>query len=150
MLTIININKSGEFSVNSLDDISEKKLAMAKRLGATHLLNAMDENLLESISKITIDGADYCIESAGKVSSIELGFSLINKSSGTLLFASHPPNQETIRLNPHELISGKKIFGSWGGATTPDRDISKISNLLQSSQTPLNLLLTKRQLGFRI
>jgi len=125
-------------------DISEKKLAMAKRLGATHLLNAMDENLLESINKITTDGADYCIESAGKVATIELGFSLINKSSGTLLFASHPPNQETIRLNPHELISGKQIFGSWGGATIPDRDISKISNLFQSSQTPLDLLLTKR------
>ena len=104
----------------------------------------MDENLLESINKITTDGADYCIESAGKVSTIELGFSLINKSSGTLLFASHPPNQESIRLNPHELISGKQIFGSWGGATIPDRDISKISNLFQSSQTPLDLLLTKR------
>jgi Leucine-rich repeat (LRR) protein len=28
MLTIININKSGEFSINSLDDISEKKISL--------------------------------------------------------------------------------------------------------------------------
>ena len=124
-------------------DISERKLEMAKSLGATHLLNAADEDLLESINKITMGGADYCIESAGKTSTIELGFSLINKSSGKLLFASHPPDQETICLSPHELISGKQIVGSWGGATNPDRDISKMFKLLQSSKIPLGVLITK-------
>jgi S-(hydroxymethyl)glutathione dehydrogenase / alcohol dehydrogenase len=125
-------------------DISEKKLAMAKRLGATHVLNPNDDDFLEIVNKITLGGADYCIESAGKTSTIELGFSLINKSRGKLLFASHPPSQETISLSPHELISGKKISGSWGGLSSPDRDVPKIFNLFHASNIPLGALLTKR------
>ena len=74
------------------------------------------------MQEIFPDGAEYCIESAGRVSTIELGFSLINRNKGKLLFASHPPEGEKIRLSPHELISGKSIAGSWGGAIDPDRD----------------------------
>jgi S-(hydroxymethyl)glutathione dehydrogenase/alcohol dehydrogenase len=125
-------------------DISETKLEMAKKLGATHCLNTMDEDFLSLIEEMTSGGADYCIESAGRVSTIELGFSLIKENGGKLLFASHPPEGETIRLVPHELIGGKKIAGSWGGATQPDRDIPKMVNLFQSAKTPLDLLLTKR------
>jgi len=125
-------------------DISKKKLEMAVRLGVTHVLNPNDDDFLEIVNKITLGGADYCIESAGKTSTIELGFSLINKSRGKLLFASHPPSQETISLSPHELISGKKISGSWGGSSSPDKDIPKIFNLFHASNIPIGALLTKR------
>jgi len=61
-----------------------------------------------------------------------------------LLFASHPPDGEMIRLAPHELISGKQIAGSWGGSTSPDRDIPKMQALFESVNIPLGVLLTKR------
>ena len=60
--------------------------------------------------KLTNGGLDFCIESAGKISTIELGFSLLNKEKGHLLFASHPPEGEKISISPHELISGKKFL----------------------------------------
>jgi S-(hydroxymethyl)glutathione dehydrogenase/alcohol dehydrogenase len=125
-------------------DVSEEKLEIAKQLGASHVLNTKDDDFLELFNKIKPEAADYCIESAGHVSTIELGFSLINKSSGKLMFASHPPEGETIRLTPHELIGGKQIAGSWGGATQPDRDIPRIFDLFQSAKIPLDALLTKR------
>ena len=78
------------------------------------------------------------------MATIELGFSLIRKGGGKLLFASHPPEGEMIRLAPHELISGKQIAGSWGGASSPDRDIPKIHGLFESANVPLGALLTKR------
>ena len=56
---------------------------------------------------------------------IEKGFELIKKR-GKLVFASHPKNSEKIKLNPHDLISGKKIYGSWGGNCKLDNDIDKI------------------------
>ncbi len=124
-------------------DISEEKLKMAKKLGASHCINTIDKNFSNLIKKLTAGGADFCIESAGLVSTIELGFSLI-KSGGKLLFASHPPEGEVIRLEPHELISGKKIAGSWGGASQPDRDIPRMFSLFQLAKTPLDMLLTKR------
>ncbi len=125
-------------------DISEDKIEMAKKLGVEHCLNTADKNFPILINDITNGGADYCIESAGQVLTIELGFSLIKIGGGKLLFASHPPEGESIRLIPHELIAGKQIAGSWGGATQPDRDIPRMFELFKKAKIPLDALLTKR------
>jgi len=125
-------------------DISDEKLKMAKKLGATHLFNSSNKDFMQTVLDLTRDGADICIESAGQVSTIELGFSLIRKGGGRLLFASHPPEGEMIKLAPHDLISGKEIAGSWGGASSPDEDIPKMFKLFQDAKIPLELLLTKR------
>lgn len=125
-------------------DISEKKLELALRLGATNVLNVNLEDFHRKLIDIVGDGVDACIESAGKVATIELGFSLIKKQDGKMIFASHPPDGEKIRISPHELISGKKIFGSWGGSTKPDLDIPAFYELFKNSTTSLDQLLTKR------
>jgi S-(hydroxymethyl)glutathione dehydrogenase/alcohol dehydrogenase len=125
-------------------DISDEKLDFAKQLGANYAFNSKDEYLYESIMNLTNGGVDYCIESGGHVSTIELGFSLIRKSGGKLIFASHPEHGKKIRLDPHELISGKKIIGSWGGQSNPDNDIPTIYSLFAKSNFLLSDLITKR------
>ena len=75
---------------------------------------------------------DVCIEAAGKIDTIELGMSVIN-NSGKLIFASHPDSTQKIRLDPHDLIKGKQIFGSWGGNSKPDKDIIKFYNLYKKN-----------------
>ncbi len=125
-------------------DISAEKLALAEQLGATHVFDSSKEDVKKQVLLRTNGGAGICVESAGQVSTIELGFSLIRKGGGKLLFASHPPEGEMIHLAPHELISGKQIAGSWGGATRPDQDVPKMFKLFQSSNIPLGSLLTKR------
>ena len=124
-------------------DISAKKLELVRSWGVNHTIDASKPNIQELVHEIFPDGAEYCIESAGRVSTIELGFSLLNRNKGKLLFASHPPEGEKIRLSPHELISGKSIAGSWGGAIEPDRDIPILYHNFISSNFPLNSLLTK-------
>lgn len=125
-------------------DCSEEKLVLARQLGATHMFHSMNHGFQQATLDLTGGGADICVESGGQVATIEMGFSLIRKNGGKLLFASHPPEGEMIRLAPHELISGKQIAGSWGGATVPDRDIPKMHTLFQNANTPLSALLTKR------
>ena len=68
---------------------------------------------------------DFCIETSGTTNMIEQGFELIKKT-GKIVFASHPKNSKKIKLNPHDLISGKRIYGSWGGNCKLDIDINKI------------------------
>jgi len=124
-------------------DISAKKLDLVKSWGVNNIIDASKPNIQELVQEIFPDGAEFCIESAGRVSSIELGFSLVDRNKGKLLFASHPPEGEKIRLSPHELISGKSIAGSWGGAIDPDRDIPILYHNFISANFPLNSLLTK-------
>jgi Zn-dependent alcohol dehydrogenase len=71
------------------------------------------------------DFFDFCIETSGTTKMIEQGFDLIKKS-GKVVFASHPTNSKKIKLNPHDLRSGKRIYGSWGGNCNLDIDINKI------------------------
>lgn len=125
-------------------DISDEKLELAKSLGATHCINSRSEECESALQKIVDQGVDICIESAGTVSTIELGFKLIRKGGGQLLFASHPPEGERISLAPHDLISGKKISGSWGGGTNPDADIPRMYQIFSNANIPMETLLTKR------
>jgi S-(hydroxymethyl)glutathione dehydrogenase/alcohol dehydrogenase len=125
-------------------DVSDEKLAFARELGATDLINSTREDPQAAVAEIAPGGLDFCVESGGSVATIELGFALIRKGGGRLLFASHPPEGEAIRLDPHELISGKQIAGSWGGASQPDRDIPRIADALRAGNVPLERLLTHR------
>lgn len=88
----------------------------------------------------SINRFDLCIESAGNTRTIELGFSLINKT-GRLVFASHPESGAKISLDPFELINGKLIFGSFGGGSKPEEDIPILSELLQNSDLNLEYMI---------
>jgi len=125
-------------------DNSNEKLELAKKLGATHTFNSKDNSFENKILHLTDGGANRCVESAGQIATIELGFSLIRNNGGKIIFASHPPNGEKIKISPHELISGKSIAGSWGGATNPDQDIPVMYDLFVKSNAPLDTLITKR------
>jgi len=124
-------------------DNSSVKLDLAEKFGVKFRFKPDMPHLIKAVIDITKGGADICIESAGLTSTIEQGFSLINKFSGKLYFASHPPNNEYIKIYPHDLICGKKIFGTWGGDVKPDSDIKKISKLFLSSKINLDLLIPK-------
>jgi len=123
-------------------DPDPKKIELAKSLGVTTIQYKSEECVKSSVRQFFPDGANFCIEAAGSTTTIELGFSLINDRSGTLLFASHPPTGQQISLDPHQLIMGKKIKGSWGGGMIPDIDIPKLATL-HADSTVLSSLLTK-------
>ena len=126
-------------------DVEEKKLDLAREFGATHFINASQEDVLKAIYEITDKkGVDYCIEAGGLTSTIELAFQTIRKFGGLCVFASHPPFGEKIRLDPFELISGKRIEGSWGGNCMPDNDIPKFADLYKQGKLPLEKLINKR------
>lgn len=122
-------------------DIEEQKLALAKEFGASHCFKA-DEEGLGAFWRMFPDGVDYAVESAGKSATIEMAFSMLSKS-GKCIFASHPPTGEKIKLDPHALICGKQIVGSWGGACEPDKDIPVIADIVQKFSLPIDKLLSK-------
>lgn len=125
-------------------DINQEKVNFARSLGVMHSLNSSSRYFKEKIKLLVGEGVDICIESSGQVRSIELGFSLIRKKGGQLIFSSHPSESEIIKLSPYDLISGKKISGSWGGAVAPDRDIPLIHSKLMSGGANLGKLIEKK------
>ncbi len=123
-------------------DLSKDKLELARKFGATHTVNSKHENVDQWVQAHQPQGIDFCVEAAGHVSTIEMGFRLIKTGGGLLVFASHPPEGDNITLPPHDLIRGKKIQGSWGGACFPDNDVPKLSRSYLDGKLPLDDLIT--------
>lgn len=126
-------------------DVEDEKLELARELGATHTINARKQDPVAAIMELTSGvGLDYAVEAGGLIATIEQAFRSVKKGGGLCVFASHPPTGEKISLDPHDLISGKRIQGSWGGASNPDRDIPLLADLYLKGRLPLEKLIGKR------
>ena len=113
-------------------DHNIERMKLAERMGAKKI------NLLENKSEYC-NYFDLCIETCGKTETIENGLSLI-KYNGKLIFASHPSKNKKIRIDPHELIRGKKILGSWGGSTNLEKDLGNYYKILKNKINLFNFL----------
>lgn len=124
-------------------DIEDEKLELAKELGATNFFNISDGDIVEKVMALTDGGVDYSIEASGLCQNIELAHQMVRENGGLCVFASHPPAGEKIALEPHDLISGKMIKGSWGGACKPDIDLPRFFDLYRQGKLPIERLLNR-------
>ncbi len=124
-------------------DVEESKLELARELGATTTINASKVDPVLAVRSITNGlGVDFSIEAAGTARSIEVAFEMTRRNGGRCIFASHPRHGDLISLDPFELISGKSIEGSWGGASKPDRDVVTLGKFYRAGTLPLQKLIS--------
>jgi len=124
-------------------DLFEHKLEYAHKVGATHLINARHDDPLDTILNITGGrGVDYAIESAGRRETMEMAFKAVHDNGGLCVLAGNLPHGEHISIDPFDLIKGKRIIGTWGGESQPDRDIPLYADLYLAGKLRLELLIT--------
>ena len=136
--SIIGLFSKGIQNVIVLD-INEKKREVAKKLGVKYFYNI--KNLKEKMHLINkFSGKiDLCLENSGNSKSLEFAISML-KNDGRVYFSSHPPKNQKIKIFPHDLIKGKKIYGTWGGATVPDRDIPRFAKIVSKNIRWINCI----------
>lgn len=123
-------------------DVQDAKLQAAKRMGATHVVNARDKDPAAAIMEITGgSGVDYVFESAGKRDAMEKAFGSL-KAPGLCVLAGNLPKGEHISIDPFELIRGKRIVGTWGGRSQIDADVANYAQLYLSGAFDLAGLIT--------
>jgi S-(hydroxymethyl)glutathione dehydrogenase/alcohol dehydrogenase len=126
-------------------DVQPAKLALARDLGATDVIDAGAENPVAAIRALTGGaGVDRAVEAAGRADTIEQAFESVRRFGGLAVFASHPPAGARVSLDPFELICGKLLRGSWGGATRPDDDVPRWAALYRDGALKLEKLLGRR------
>ena len=126
-------------------DIEDHKLKTAHELGATYLINNRDGGALDEIRKISKnEGVDFSIEATGLVKVAETAFQAVKNKGGLCIIAGHPAHGETVRINPFDLIKGKRIQGSWGGDCKPDRDIPLLGKYFLEGKLPLEKVISHR------
>lgn len=125
-------------------DLYTYKLELAKKFGATHVINANYQDVTAEIFSICGSlGVDVAIDNTGSPSVIEMAYEVTSPSGRTILVGV-PPHKKKISLYTLPLHFEKKLLGSHGGDGYPSTDIPNYIKLIESSKIQLNEMITHR------
>jgi S-(hydroxymethyl)glutathione dehydrogenase/alcohol dehydrogenase len=131
MAALLTLRALGVKTVIAADS-SNVKTNWAREQGVEFVVAGSIDEIRAYVAKLHPNGVDLVLESAGSVSTIECAFLMLSPS-GQLIFASHPPTGDRISLDPHALIQGRRIRGTWGGDFNPHLDSRNLVELLMKS-----------------
>lgn len=125
-------------------DLYDRKLKIARSMGATHLINARTQDAESEIKKIVGDyGLDVFIDNTGQPKIIEMGYGLA-KPQGRVVLVGVPKKGDSVNLYSLPLHFGKVLTGSHGGEARPEIDIARYLGLFESGRLPLQQIITER------
>lgn len=125
-------------------DLSDEKLALAKELGATHVVNASRADAQEHIRELSGGGVEYAFEFAGSIRALDLAYR-ITRRGGETITAGLPPSTATFSVPAVNLVAEERTLrGSYIGTCVPSRDIPRYISLYQQGRLPVDKLLSGR------
>lgn len=122
-------------------DLLDHKLAMARRFGATHAVNASRPADVDAeVRRIVGDaGPDKVIETTGARAVIELAYDLTH-ASGACVLVGVPSEKVAIYTLP--LHFHKVLTGSHGGSSVPQTDIPRLVRLHHAGRLSFDGIIT--------
>ena len=125
-------------------DLADDKLRQALALGATHTVNAGDDDALEQVRALSSGGVEFAFEFAGSIRALELAYR-VTRRGGTTVTAGLPPSTAILPLPAVSLVAEERTLkGSYIGTCVPSRDIPRYIDLYLQGRLPVNKLLTGR------
>ena len=132
-------------------DICDDRLGLARQLGATHTVNARDEDHVRQIHDITNGGVDYAFEFSGTIAATETCYKSLRTGGEVIVVGLVPntgPNMKLFSFNPGDIVNSEKaIRGSYMGSCVPVRDIPRYIELYRQGRLPVDQLIN-RSIGF--
>jgi S-(hydroxymethyl)glutathione dehydrogenase/alcohol dehydrogenase len=118
---------------------------LARRLGATHTVDASaaGEIPLSTINRLVPGGCDVAIEATGHPAVMQLALAVVRPRGGCAVVVGNAKFGEQLTLDPRELNQGKRLLGTWGGDTVPDRDFPKYCDWIARGIAPVEPVLDR-------
>ena len=95
-------------------DLDDEKLALAKELGATDVINAREQDPLEVITQELGHGVDKVFEALGTQATVEQAISLVDDGGRVVLTGIAPPGHVLNTPIAHVVRRKIQIMGSYG------------------------------------
>jgi Zn-dependent alcohol dehydrogenase len=131
-------------------DVVEQKLAFARRLGATHTVDARAMDAVQAIRELTGGGVDYAIDAIGLpqtqeqiLRSVRAGYAGLNKGGTALLVGITPPGAQAI-LDTSLFVGNRSFTRTSGGDCRPERDFPLFVRWYREGKLKLDELVTQR------
>ena len=123
-------------------DRIDSKLELAKKFGATHVLNSKKSDIIKEVSAIVgPTGVDVAIDNTGNPDVIAQCYQLTQPKGKTILVGVVKKDQK-ISFYPLPIHFGKTITGSHGGECNPSTDIPNYLRLYEYGKLDLSQLIT--------
>jgi S-(hydroxymethyl)mycothiol dehydrogenase len=125
-------------------DLDPRKLEMATRFGATHVVDASATDPVAAVQGWTGgNGADVCIEAVGNPKVMEQAF-YARDLAGTLVQVGVPTPEMRIDLPMIDFFGrGGALKPSWYGDCLPSRDFPKLVDLYMAGRLDLDLFVSE-------
>ena len=126
-------------------DRDAQKLKWARELGATHTVNATDEDTVEAVQQLTGGfGADVVIDAVGRPETWRQAF-YARDLAGTVVLVGVPTPDMRLEMPLVDFFSrGGALKSSWYGDCLPERDFPMLVDLYQQDRLPLERFVSER------
>jgi S-(hydroxymethyl)glutathione dehydrogenase / alcohol dehydrogenase len=126
-------------------DLDPAKLELASRLGATHLVNAGTDEVVDRVLEITGTGVPWLIEAVGRPQTMRQAIDCLGPG-GTLVAVGLSSVDATVAVPINDLVQRqKRVLGSLYGSSNPRVDLPRIFALYLAGRLPLDALIGDRR-----
>ncbi|MCW2770634.1 MAG: S-(hydroxymethyl)mycothiol dehydrogenase [Aeromicrobium sp.] len=125
-------------------DLDDRKLELAKTLGATHTINAGSGDVVEAIQALTDgNGADVVIDAVGRPETWKQAF-YGRDLAGTVVLVGVPTPEMQLEIPLLDVFGrGGSLKSSWYGDCLPSRDFPMLVDLYQQGRLDLDAFVTE-------
>ncbi|MBS0481976.1 MAG: Zn-dependent alcohol dehydrogenase [Proteobacteria bacterium] len=142
-LAAVNAAKiAGAGRIIAADPMPEKR-ELAKKLGATDVVDAMAPDAAAQIIELTKGGVDYAIEAVGRPASGELAVKALRRG-GTATILGMMPLTHSVGLSAMDLLSGKKLQGAIMGMNRFPVDMPRLVDFYMRGLLDLDTIIAER------
>jgi S-(hydroxymethyl)glutathione dehydrogenase / alcohol dehydrogenase len=124
-------------------DVFERKLVQARELGATHTVDASNEDPVKAIRALTGGGVEYAFEAIGLKKAAEQAFDCL-RPGGTATVIGMIPVGQKIELDGPAFLREKRIQGCSMGSNRFKVDMPKYVEFYLTGRLRLDEMITRR------
>lgn len=141
-LSIIHLARAAGAQRVIAVDIDDEKLALARELGATDVINSTAEDPVKIVTELLGHGVDVAFEALGSVATVKLAVDMLD-DGGRAVLAGIAPAGHTMNVDITKVVRRKlKILGSFGAAASTA--MPEVIQLAAKGKIDLHKLITRR------
>jgi alcohol dehydrogenase len=138
---VMGARAAGAYPIIAVDRVPDK-LELARELGATHTINAAEDDPVVAIKEVGGGGADYVFEGVGNETVLIQAYESTRRGGTTITIGLPAPGKMFAVPALSIVAEERTIKGSYMGSCVPRRDIPRYIGMYQAGILPVDKLHT--------
>ena len=138
---IMGARAAGAYPIIAIDKLKHK-LKLASEVGATHTINAAEDDPITAVKELTSGGADNALESVGDEQVLIQAYQATKRGGTTITIGLPAPGKMFSVPAVGLTLEERTVKGSYMGSSVPRRDIPRYIGMYLAGLLPVDKLHT--------